>query len=92
MNFDTYSFKYRSLFDINFFFRSVASDRPTTWSQFFVDLHLLSVLYPAGLSSVLLRPSAASTHGASDGSDHVEEKEGSINTTVKLFFGFHPLF
>jgi hypothetical protein len=53
---------------------------------------LLSVLYPAGLSSVLLRPSAASTHGASDGSDHVEEKEGSINTTVKLFFGFHPLF
>jgi len=35
--------------------RSISSDKATTWAQFFIDMHLLAVLFPAGLSSVLLR-------------------------------------
>lgn len=34
--------------------RSVSSTKPTTWAQYFIDLHLLSVLFPAGLSYTLL--------------------------------------
>ena len=35
--------------------RSVSSQTPTTWAQFFIDLHLVLLLFPAGLGSILLK-------------------------------------
>ena len=35
--------------------RSVSSQKPTTWAQFFIDLHLVLLLFPAGLGSILLK-------------------------------------
>ena len=35
--------------------RSVSSQTPTTWAQYFIDLHLVLLLFPAGLGSILLK-------------------------------------
>ena len=39
--------------------RSVSSQKPTTWAQFFIDLHLVLLLFPAGLGSILLKANPA---------------------------------
>lgn len=50
--------------------RSVSSTRPTTWAQFFIDLHLLSFLFPAGLSFCLLNVNESKVNGiGGDGGD-----------------------